>query len=93
MVSVFGSTDAPTTNGTDPVKVAQMVGAWVKEFNVDGVDVDYEDFDAVNKGDGSAEAWVIAFMKELRVLLPQSQYIVTHARTCFFSLFVSSFYS
>jgi hypothetical protein len=27
----------------------------VKKYQLDGVDVDYEDFDAINAGDGSAE--------------------------------------
>ena len=34
----------------------------------------------MNKGDGSAEAWLTSFTKQLRVQLPQGQYIITHAR-------------
>ncbi|KAF4592986.1 hypothetical protein EYR38_008693 [Pleurotus pulmonarius] len=79
IVSVFGATDAPTTNGADPVKTANEMADWVKEFDLDGIDVDYEDFDAVNAGDGKAEAWVIAFTRQLRVRLPQGQFILTHA--------------
>lgn len=40
-----------------------------------------KDFDAINKGDGKAEDWVIAFIKQLRSQLPQGQYIITSART------------
>ncbi|KAJ8695242.1 hypothetical protein PTI98_007853 [Pleurotus ostreatus] len=79
IVSVFGATDAPTTNGADPVKTANEMADWVKEFDLDGIDVDYEDFDAVNAGDGEAEAWVISFTRQLRVRLPQGKFILTHA--------------
>ncbi|KAF7356556.1 Glycoside hydrolase family 18 protein [Mycena venus] len=52
---------------------------WVIEFNLDGIDVDYEDFNAFDAGDGKAEAWLISFTTQLRTLLPQGTYILTHA--------------
>ncbi|KAK7687873.1 hypothetical protein QCA50_009092 [Cerrena zonata] len=79
MVSVFGSTDVPTSTGADPIATANTIAAWVKEFDMDGVDVDYEDFNAFDAGDGSAENWLISFTKQLRVQLPQGQFILTHA--------------
>jgi chitinase len=42
VVSAFGSTDAPTSSGADPVATANTMAAWVKEFGLDGIDVDYE---------------------------------------------------
>ncbi len=42
MVSVFGATDVPTSSGADPVTTAQTMAAWVKEYDLDGIDVDYE---------------------------------------------------
>jgi chitinase len=42
MVSAFGSTDTPTTSGEDPTKLAETMAAWVKKYNLDGIDVDYE---------------------------------------------------
>lgn len=42
IVSVFGSTDIPTTTGADPIATADMVASWVKTYDLDGVDVDYE---------------------------------------------------
>ncbi|KAG6809692.1 hypothetical protein H0H93_015580, partial [Arthromyces matolae] len=42
IVSVFGSTDVPTTTGADPIATANTFAAWVKEYSLDGVDVDYE---------------------------------------------------
>lgn len=100
IVSVFGSTDAPTSTGADPVGTANTMAAWVKEFDLDGIDVDYEvssswisikwspnkgtiilqDFNAINAGDGKAEAWLASFTKQLRTQLPQGTYILTHAR-------------
>lgn len=34
----------------------------------------------MGKNDGTAEKWVIEFIKQLRTLLPQGQYIITSAR-------------
>ena len=42
MVSAFGSTDEPTTFGADPVGTANTVANFVKKYQLDGVDVDYE---------------------------------------------------
>lgn len=79
IVSAFGSTDAPTSGGYDPTTVANNLAAFVLEYNLDGVDVDYEDFNAMSAEDGSAETWLTKFTKALRAKLPQGQYILTHA--------------
>lgn len=42
IVSAFGSTDAPTTSGADPIGTANTMAAFVKQFDLDGIDVDYE---------------------------------------------------
>ena len=80
LVSAFGSTEAPTSSGADPTDTANTMAAWVIEYDLDGIDVDYEDFDAINAGDGSAESWLTTFTQVLRDQLPQGQYILTHAR-------------
>lgn len=77
VVSALGSTDVPTTVGSDPIALANTMGAWVKQWGLDGIDVDYEDFGAFETG--KAEAWLISFTKQLRVQLPAGQYILTHA--------------
>ncbi|KAH9840270.1 glycoside hydrolase superfamily [Rhodofomes roseus] len=77
LVSAFGSTETPTSSGTDPTTAANTMAAWVKQYDVDGIDVDYEDFDAFN--DGSAIAWLETFTSALRAQLPAGQYIITHA--------------
>ncbi|KAH8109504.1 glycoside hydrolase family 18 protein [Phellopilus nigrolimitatus] len=79
IVSAFGSTDAPTSSGADAVSTANTIAAWVKEYDLDGVDIDYEDFNAIDKGDGSAETWLSDFTTQLRTELPQGQYLLTHA--------------
>ncbi|WWD04317.1 hypothetical protein V865_002386 [Kwoniella europaea PYCC6329] len=76
MVSAFGSTDSPTSNGADPAQTAQKLAKWVKDYGLDGVDIDYEDMSAMNSA--KAVAWLVTFQKELRSLLP-SPYIITHA--------------
>ncbi|KAK2460476.1 hypothetical protein APHAL10511_007523 [Amanita phalloides] len=79
MVSAFGSTDTPTSSGADPIATADTMAQWVKTYQLDGIDIDYEDFGAIDKGDGSAERWLISFTTQLRKTLPVGQYIVTHA--------------
>ncbi|KZV72254.1 carbohydrate-binding module family 5 protein [Peniophora sp. CONT] len=79
LVSAFGSTDYPTTNGANAVSTANSIAAWVKQYNLDGVDVDYEDFSAFNGGTTAAVDWLIAFTTQLRSQLPAGQYIITHA--------------
>ncbi|KAI0749845.1 glycoside hydrolase superfamily [Daedaleopsis nitida] len=79
IVSAFGETDKPTTSGADPVGTANTFAQFTLDNGLDGIDVDYEDLEAMNKGDGAAEAWVTQFTKTLRQKLPQGQFILTHA--------------
>ncbi|OCH85900.1 glycoside hydrolase family 18 protein [Obba rivulosa] len=79
IVSAFGSTDAPTSEGADPVATANTMAAWVIEYDLDGIDVDYEDFNAMDSSSSAAETWLITFTQQLRSQLPQGQYIITHA--------------
>lgn len=79
MASAFGSTETPTSSGLSAVTVANTMSSWIKTYTLDGIDVDYEDFAAINKADGSAEAWLILFTQTLRSALPSGQYIITHA--------------
>ncbi|OBZ70862.1 hypothetical protein A0H81_09082 [Grifola frondosa] len=95
IVSAFGSTEEPTTSGVDPVRTANNMAQFVLENSLDGIDVDYEvinryilsflqlictsGLEAMNKGDGAAEAWLVSFTRALREQLPQGQFILTHA--------------
>jgi hypothetical protein len=42
VVSAFGATDVPTSSNADPIATANTMAAWVKQYNLDGIDVDYE---------------------------------------------------
>nr|VWO96993.1 Chitinase [Ganoderma boninense] len=42
MVAAFGSSNVPTTTGADPVATANNLANFIKEYCLDGVDVDYE---------------------------------------------------
>ena len=42
IVSAFGSTETPTSSGVDPVAVADKLAAWVREYGLQGIDIDYE---------------------------------------------------
>lgn len=81
IISAFGETPKPTTDEDSAEDVAKALGIFVREHDVDGVDVDYEDLEAFNGGD--AEKWLIEFTQTLRKYLPQDKYILTHARKLF----------
>ncbi|KAI0315995.1 glycoside hydrolase [Amylostereum chailletii] len=93
MVSAFGSTDAPTSSGADPVATANTMAAWVKEYGLDGIDVDYEDFNAFNDGTSRAVDWLNAFTKQLRAQLPAGEYLITHAPVAPWYVFESTWSS
>ncbi|KAJ7168017.1 glycoside hydrolase family 18 protein [Mycena filopes] len=76
LVSVFGGAGKPTTSGADAKTSASAVAQWVKTYDMDGVDVDYEDFDAMDAG--KAEQWVIDFTTQLHSELGDN-YLITHA--------------
>jgi len=75
-ISAFGATDFPTSQGANPEQVATSLAQFVIDTNLDGVDLDYEDNDAMNAGKG--EDWVIRCTTKLRSLLPANKFI-THA--------------
>jgi chitinase len=77
MVSAFGDSQKPTSAGYDPIDCANKLAQFVIDNNLDGVDIDWEDSPAFEKGDGSGEDWLITLTKRLRYLLPDS--IITHA--------------
>ncbi|KAJ6487118.1 glycoside hydrolase [Mycena vitilis] len=78
IVSAYGSGPVPTSSGDDPTAAATYVANYVKTYGLDGVDVDYEDFSAVETA-GTAVAWLTTFTQALRAQLPAGQYILTHA--------------
>ncbi|KAG5641908.1 hypothetical protein DXG03_003975 [Asterophora parasitica] len=88
IVSAFGATDVPTTSRADPIATANSFAAWVKKYNLDGIDVDYEArfFHAFSLDNGitcpsvyRTSAWLISFTRQLRAQLPAGDYIITHA--------------
>lgn len=44
IVSAFGSTETPTSSGVDATTAANTMAAWVVQYGVNGIDVDYEVF-------------------------------------------------
>ncbi|KAH7097160.1 glycoside hydrolase superfamily [Auriculariales sp. MPI-PUGE-AT-0066] len=78
MVSAFGATEQPTTQGKNAIKTAHSLAQFVKKHDFDGVDVDYEDLDAFNSGSGKAEKWLIDFTRTLRKELGPKK-IISHA--------------
>lgn len=49
MVSTFGATEFPTSAGYEPTSYCTTLANFVKDNNLDGIDLDYEDNDAMNK--------------------------------------------
>ncbi|KAJ3071240.1 hypothetical protein HDU98_005621 [Podochytrium sp. JEL0797] len=77
LVSAFGGTEAPTTQGIDPMQSATRLAAFCVEYGFDGVDLDYEDTAAMQAG--TAEDWLVVYTTTLRELLPSPKYMITHA--------------
>jgi hypothetical protein len=63
MASALGSTETPTTDGVDASSLATTHANFVLNNNLHGLDVDYEDMEAVNKANGAAEQWLITYTK------------------------------
>ena len=82
---------SPTASNVDATTVANTMAEFVISNELDGIDVDYEDFDATNAQDGKAEEWLITFTNALRETLPQGQYIITHARKFYIFLHYTLF--
>lgn len=74
MVSAFGSTD---TIPDEPNQVCRDLGNFAFNNNLDGVDLDYEDNYAMETGKG--EEFLIECTKILRSILPEPNYLITHA--------------
>ena len=96
IISSGGSTEMPYSESyftqNDPVKLANTLASLVKTYNLDGVDIDWED-DWSNHnpgmtgyganrvaGSGPAIPWLVTLTKTLRQLLPRSEgYTISHA--------------
>ena len=78
LVSAFGATEFPSSQGEDPTQTATAIAQFVVDNQLDGVDIDYEDNSAMDSGAGVN--WLITLTKTLRSLLPAEKgYIITHA--------------
>ncbi|KAJ7262368.1 glycoside hydrolase superfamily [Mycena rebaudengoi] len=75
-ISALGAEEAPTTNNIDAKKLAKKMAKWVKDNDVDGIDVDYEDMKAMAAG--KSEQWIIDFTKQLYSELDRT-HIINHA--------------
>jgi hypothetical protein len=70
-VSAFGATEVPTTAREDAVKTCNELAEWVLFNHLDGVDLDWEDNNALESGTG--EQWLITCTKVLRQRLPKGK--------------------
>lgn len=52
LISAFGATEFPTSMGKDATETAVSLANFVLNNNVDGVDIDWEDNEAMNRGTG-----------------------------------------
>ncbi|ETO30276.1 hypothetical protein RFI_06843 [Reticulomyxa filosa] len=90
IMSCFGSTDYPTQS-TNPNTLGMNIANFVKQYQLDGVDLDWEDTNAFSSGaftlcvcvcmrTGLGETWLSNLTSTIRSQLPSSQgYIITHA--------------
>ncbi|KAG2370335.1 glycoside hydrolase superfamily [Suillus spraguei] len=65
IVSLFGSTETPTSSGYNPIDTANTMAARVVEYGLQGVD----DFAAFDAGTGSAEQWLGNFTTQLQSII------------------------
>lgn len=62
------------------VQMAQSIAAFVKKYNLDGVDLDFEDTQAfMGKATYNGVDLLVNLTKALREELPSPQYLITHA--------------
>lgn len=82
VVAAFGQFDKPTTDDRDPTALANTMAQFVLTTDLDGIDVDWEEFTLVTQKQQAnvGEAWLATFTRALRTQLPQGQFILTHAR-------------
>jgi hypothetical protein len=78
-VAAFGAFDKPQSSGNDPVALAITLAAFVRQNNLQGVDVDYEEFDYLTDWTGNGAAWLIKFITQLRASLPRPQFYISAA--------------
>jgi GH18 family chitinase len=52
LISAFGATEFPTTEGRDAIKVARDLAKFCIDNKFDGVDIDWEDNGAMEIGTG-----------------------------------------
>lgn len=83
LVSAFGREGRPTSTGQDPNTTAESLAMYVKDYHLDGVDVDWEDKDTlknpveIHGKKYYGDDWLNEFTIKLRELLPN--HIITHA--------------
>ena len=77
LVSAFGATEFPTTQGLPAKKTCLELAQFVKDNDLDGLDFDWEDNGAMDAGTG--EEWLIECTKAARTILPVGKYLITHA--------------
>jgi len=78
-VSTFGATEYPLLSGGNPSTIAASLIQFVKDNQLDGVDVDYEDSGSFQTANGGGEQFLIDLTKLLRAGLPSPRYYITHA--------------
>lgn len=71
IVSAFGSTEQPTTSGTNAVTVADNLASWVKQYGIQGVDIDYEVQSLFLGGMGWTNVYFWNARTSLRLTAPQ----------------------
>ena len=74
LAQVFGSFEHPTTAGYIANEVAINLAQFVINYDLDGVDIDYQDSLAFYYQQG--ESWMIDFTKKLKSLLPN--HLIVH---------------
>ena len=75
LVTAFGVAETPASDDIDPVQCALDLAKFVKNTQLDGVDINFMDQQAFQKG--IAEEWLVKFTTKLRGELPTK--IISHS--------------
>ena len=78
MVSAFGATDHPIKQNEDATTLGTLIGNAVKDYGLDGVDIDHEESDYL-RVNGVGATWLCELTNAIRAVLPKNEgYMYVH---------------